>query len=165
MTSQNFCIQTTGKQTLTSDDGAACAQAEADAQALLDGMTITSSDTEFCVISSAGEGLGCYIDHPSAEARLQETGQERLLQVIGETARLEQREVLGVLQPTDPNYASTPLTCGTPSMERPGSSSFPRPGPPAPGSPMPARGSITTPQRPTAKPAAERSSTALPPPR
>ena len=33
----------------------------------------------------------------SAEARLQETGQERLLQVIGETARLEQREVLGVL--------------------------------------------------------------------
>lgn len=117
VTSQNFCIQTTGKQTLTSDDGAACAQAEADAQALLDGMTITSSDTEFCVISSAGEGLGCYIDRPSAEARLQETGQERLLQVIGETARLEQREVLGVLQPTDPNYASTPLTCGTPAEQ------------------------------------------------
>jgi preprotein translocase subunit SecD len=117
LTSQNFCIQTTGKQTLSSDLGAACAQDEADAQALLDGMTIKSSDTEYCVVSSAGEGLGCYLDRPSAEARLQETGQERLLQVIGETARLEQREVLGVLQPTDPNYASTPLTCGTPTEQ------------------------------------------------
>ncbi len=117
MTSQNFCIQTAGKQTLTSDLGAACAQAEADAQALLDGMTIKSSDTQFCVVSSAGENLGCYLDRPSAEARLQETGQERLLQVIGETARLEQREVLGVLQPTDPNYASTPLTCATPTEQ------------------------------------------------
>ena len=117
LTSQNFCIQTTGKQTLTSDVGAACAQAEADAQALLDGMTIKSADTEFCVVSSAGENLGCYLDRPSAEARLQETGQERLLQVIGETARLEQREVLGVLQPTDPNYASTPLTCATPTEQ------------------------------------------------
>ncbi len=117
LTSQNFCIQTTGKQTLTSDLGAACAQAEADAQALLDGMTIKSSDTQFCVVSSAGENLGCYLDRPSAEARLQETGQERLLQVIGETARLEQREVLGVLQPTDPNYASTPLTCATPTEQ------------------------------------------------
>lgn len=117
LTSQNFCIQTAGKQTLTSDLGAACAQAEADAQALLDGMTIKSSDTQFCVVSSAGENLGCYLDRPSAEARLQETGQERLLQVIGETARLEQREVLGVLQPTDPNYASTPLTCATPTEQ------------------------------------------------
>ena len=117
LTSQNFCIQAKDKQTLTSDLGAACAQSEADAQALLDGMTIKSSDTEFCVVSSAGENLGCYLDRPSAEARLQETGQERLLQVIGETARLEQREVLGVLQPTDPNYASTPLTCGTPTEQ------------------------------------------------
>jgi preprotein translocase subunit SecD len=117
VTSQNFCIQTTGKQTLTSDLGAACAESEADAQALLDGMTIKSADTEFCVVSSAGENLGCYLDRPSAEARLQETGQERLLQVIGETARLEQREVLGVLQPTDPNYASTPLTCATPTEQ------------------------------------------------
>jgi preprotein translocase subunit SecD len=117
VTSQSFCIQSKGEQTLTSDLGAACAQSEADAQALLDGMTIKSADTEFCVVSSAGENLGCYLDRSSAEARLQETGQERLLQVIGETARLEQREVLGVLQPTDPNYASTPLTCATPAEQ------------------------------------------------
>jgi len=80
-------------------------------------MTVRNSDTQFCVVSSAGENLGCFLDRPAAEARLQETGQERLLQVIGETARLEQREVLGVLQPTDPAYASTPLTCGTPAEQ------------------------------------------------
>jgi preprotein translocase subunit SecD len=117
VTSQSFCIQNQDKETLTSDLGAACAPSQEEAQALLDGMTVRNSDTQFCVVSSAGENLGCYLDRPPAEARLQETGQERLLQVIGETARLEQREVLGVLQPTDPNYASTPLTCGTPAEQ------------------------------------------------
>ncbi|HEU5225855.1 MAG TPA: protein translocase subunit SecD [Actinomycetota bacterium] len=113
VTSQSFCIQNQDKETLTSDLGAACAPSQEEAQALLDGMTVRNSDTQFCVVSSAGENLGCFLDRESAEARLQETGQERLLQVIGETARLEQREVLGVLAPTDPTYASTPLTCGT----------------------------------------------------
>jgi preprotein translocase subunit SecD len=98
---------------LASDLGAACTSTEDEATTLFDGMTIRSSDTEFCVVSSAGENLGCFLDRESAEARLQETGQERLLQVIGETARLEQREVLGILPPSDPSYASTPLTCGT----------------------------------------------------
>jgi preprotein translocase subunit SecD len=110
---QTFCVQGEGDQPLASDLGAACLPTQEEATALLDGMTIRSADTQFCVVSSAGEGLGCFLDRESAEARLQETGQERLLQVIGETARLEQREVLGVLTPADPNYASTPLTCGT----------------------------------------------------
>jgi preprotein translocase subunit SecD len=113
VTSQSFCIQNQEKETLTSDLGAACAPSQEEAQALLDGMTVRNSDTQFCVVSSAGESLGCFLDRDAAEARLQETGQERLLQVIGETARLEQREVLGVLAPSDPTYASTPLTCGT----------------------------------------------------
>jgi preprotein translocase subunit SecD len=113
LTSQSYCIQNQDKETLTSDLGAACAPSQEEAQALLDRMTVRNSDTQFCVVSSAGESLGCFLDRESAEARLQETGQERLLQVIGETARLEQREVLGVLAPSDPTYASTPLTCGT----------------------------------------------------
>src|SRR6185436_7900539 len=117
VTSQSFCIQGTAGETLTSDLGAACAQSQDDAQALLDGMTIRNAETQFCVVSSAGENLGCFLDREPAEARLQETGQERLLQVIGETARLEEREVLGVLTPTDPAYASNPLTCGTPAEQ------------------------------------------------
>ena len=110
---QSFCVTGTGDRALASDLGAACTPTEEEATTLFDGMTIRSSDTEFCVVSSAGENLGCFLDRESAEARLQETGQERLLQVIGETARLEQREVLGILPPSDPSYASTPLTCGT----------------------------------------------------
>jgi len=110
---QTFCVTGKGDQALASHLGAACTPTEDEATTLFDGMTIRSSDTEFCVVSSAGEGLGCFLDRESAEARLQETGQERLLQVIGETARLEQREVLGILPPSDPSHASTPLTCGT----------------------------------------------------
>ena len=117
VTSQNYCIQGKGKRTLTSDLGAACARSQEDAQALLDGMTVRSANTEFCVVSSASKDLGCFLDRESAEARLQETGQERLLQVIGQTARLEQREVLNVFVPTDPGYASNPLTCGTPAEQ------------------------------------------------
>ncbi|HET7929389.1 MAG TPA: protein translocase subunit SecD, partial [Actinomycetota bacterium] len=124
VTSQSFCIQGTGRETLASDLGAACAQSQEDAQALLDGMTIRNAETQFCVVSSAGENLGCYLDREDAEARLQETGQERLLQVIGETARLEEREVLGVLTPTDPAYASSPLTCGTPAEQETEECSF-----------------------------------------
>jgi preprotein translocase subunit SecD len=113
VTSQSFCIQTEGEETLASDLGAACAETQEEAQALLDGMAVRNSDTQFCVVSSAEENLGCFLDREAAEARLQETGQERLLQVIGETARLEQRKVIDVLAPSDPTYASTPLTCGT----------------------------------------------------
>ena len=139
-TTQSFCIQGEGDQTLSNDLGPACvtptvekdeaAQQAADtkarqaADALLDGMAIQRFDQQFCVVSSADKSLGCSLDRDSAEARLQETGQERLLQVIGETARLEQREVLGVITPTDPSYASTPLTCATPAEQETKECSF-----------------------------------------
>jgi len=139
-TTQSFCIQTKNDQTITSDLGPACAtprtasnptaqsQADDDARSqmetLLGGMTIKRSDHQFCVVSSADKSLGCFLDRDSAVARLQETGQERLLQVIGETARLEQREVLGVINPTDPAYASTPLTCATPAEQETKECSF-----------------------------------------
>jgi preprotein translocase subunit SecD len=110
---QSFCIQGTGGRTFADDQGAACLPTEQETQTLLDGMNVRRSDSEFCVLSSADEELGCFLSQESAEARLQETGQERLLQVIGQTARLEQREVLQVLTPADPEYASTPVTCGT----------------------------------------------------
>src|SRR5262245_17321294 len=139
-TTQSFCIQKQGGETITSGLGPACAtpktasdpnaqeQADADArtqvETVLSGMTIERSDHQFCVVSSADKNLGCFLDRDSAEARLQETGQERLLQVIGETARLEQREVLATIAPTDPNYGSTPLTCGTPAEQETRECSF-----------------------------------------
>jgi preprotein translocase subunit SecD len=111
--SESFCVQDPDGGTLASDVGAACEPTQEEADVLLAGLEVLRSDAEFCVVSSAGQDLGCFLSRESAEARLQETGQERLLQVIGETARLEQREVLGVLVPTDPGYASVPLTCAT----------------------------------------------------
>ena len=112
-TAQTFCVQGASGNTLASELGAACEPTQEVADTLLAGMTVSRSDAEFCVVSSAGEELGCFLSSADAEARLQETGQERLLQVIGQTARLEQREVLDVLVPADPDYASAPVTCAT----------------------------------------------------
>jgi hypothetical protein len=58
---QSYCVTGTGDQALASDLGAACTPTEDEATTLFDGMTIRSSDTEFCVVSSAGEGLGCFL--------------------------------------------------------------------------------------------------------
>jgi len=113
VSSESFCVQGPSGSTLASDVGAACEPTQEAADALLAGFEVLRSDAEFCVVSSAEEDLGCFRSRESAEARLQETGQERLLQVIGQTARLEQREVLDILVPVDPDYASVPLTCAT----------------------------------------------------
>ena len=83
------------------------------AQAAADAASVQTVDSLFCVISSAGRNLGCFIDRASAEERRRSTGQQRLLDVIGQTARLEQRPVLAIVPPTDPSYAATPVTCPT----------------------------------------------------
>ncbi len=89
----------------------ACFADEDAANGAIDGIEVAARASEFCVVSSAGVNLGCFIDRADAERKLQETGQERLLALIGTTARLEQREVLQVLSPQDPAFASQPLTC------------------------------------------------------
>lgn len=112
VTSQTFCIE--GQEgTLRNDLGAACYPTEEEAQDRLDGLAVADFDREFCVISSAEENLGCFLNREDAEARLQETGQDRLLQVIGQTARLEFREVLQTLTPATPDYDATPVDCAT----------------------------------------------------
>ena len=139
-TTQSFCVQGEDDQTLSSAAGPACvtpatekdqasqeaadARARQEVEALLAGMSTQRFDQRFCVVSSADKSLGCFLEREAAEARLQETGQERLLQVIGETARLEQREVLGVITPTDPSFTSTPLTCATPAEQETKECSF-----------------------------------------
>ena len=54
----------------------------------------------------------------AAEERQRETGQQRLLDVIGQTARLEERPVIAIVPPGDPAYAATPVTCPTTRAER-----------------------------------------------
>jgi preprotein translocase subunit SecD len=110
---ENFCVQGQGDQTLASDAGAACFPTKTAADAALAAMKVVHETSEFCVVSSADKNLGCFFSQDLAQAQLQATGQERLLQVIGTTARLEQREVLSTLTASDPSYQSTPVTCGT----------------------------------------------------
>jgi protein-export membrane protein SecD len=110
---QTFCLQNAGGQVLRNDLGAACYPTEPEAEDRLAGLSVAEFDRQFCVVSSADQQLGCFLSREEAEARLQETGQERLLQVIGQTARLEFREVLEVLTPATPGYDSTPVDCAT----------------------------------------------------
>jgi preprotein translocase subunit SecD len=78
----------------------------------------------FCVISSANKNLGCYLDRQDAVDQQRATGQSHLLQVIGETARLEERIVLAVISPSDPSYPATPLTCATADEQKTKACSF-----------------------------------------
>jgi len=111
--SQSYCVQGSKGETLSTDAGPACFPDEAQAQQVLSAISVQHETREFCVISSAGKDLGCYLTRDAAEAQLQRTGQERLLQVIGTTARLEEREVLQIIAPGTPEFESTPVTCGT----------------------------------------------------
>jgi preprotein translocase subunit SecD len=117
VSSVSYCLKGEDGQTLTSDQGSACEVSREKAEQLLGQIEVQEVDVEYCVVSSAGEDLGCYLTKEQAQARLQETGQERLLQVIGTTARLEEREVLATLVSGDPNYDATPVTCGTPAEQ------------------------------------------------
>jgi len=71
-------------------------------------IAVVHEEQQFCVISSAGRNLECSVRRDQAEDLRRQSGQERLLRVIGETARLEERSVLEVVPASDPR----PITCG-----------------------------------------------------
>ena len=72
-----------------------------DIQVQVPGLTtgvITERDGKFCAEASTGEDLGCEFETESAaEAAAESLAQQRLLDLIGQTARLEERQVV---QPT-----------------------------------------------------------------
>jgi preprotein translocase subunit SecD len=115
--SQSFCVAGADKQAISSANGPACDPTEAAAQDILGGLAVQKETSQFCVVSSADKPLGCFLTREAAQARLQETGQERLLQVIGQTARLEEREVIQTVTPSDPNYAAQQTTCSQPDQQ------------------------------------------------
>jgi preprotein translocase subunit SecD len=69
----------------------------------------------FCALSPQGTDLGCFDQRAQADARAKAQSIQRVLQIIGQTARLEERAVVsanGVITPEDPAYATTPFTEG-----------------------------------------------------
>jgi preprotein translocase subunit SecD len=108
-----YCLKTSTGETLRSQEQPACFPDQASAEKLRSQLSVFHQTAEYCVVSSAGKGLGCFLTRDQATAQLQRTGQERLLQVIGTTARLEQRKVTATIAPGQSNYDATPVTCGT----------------------------------------------------
>ena len=99
--------------TLAADQLPCGLETEAAAMTAVRDVQVLPVDSLFCVISSGEENLGCFIDRASAEERQRSTGQQRLLDVIGQTARLEERPVISIVSQQDPAYAATPVTCPT----------------------------------------------------
>src|SRR5207247_10744625 len=122
--SKSYCVQGSTGETLSTDTGGACFADEAQAKETLSAIALQHETREFCVLSSAAKRRGCFLTKAEAQAQLQKTGQERLLQVIGPTARLEQREMLQILAPGTPEFDATPVTCGRPTEQAPAPCSF-----------------------------------------
>jgi len=109
---QEYCLVGKDGTTLENDQRqSACFPTRDAGNSALSPLRVRGLSTEYCVVSAAGKELGCYVTPTSAQVRLQSTGQARLLQVIGTTARLEQRLVLAATPSGDPNYQATPVTC------------------------------------------------------
>jgi preprotein translocase subunit SecD len=119
-----YCLQGTGDETLQSNGANACYQTQQAGQAAFDALKVQHETQQYCVVSSVGKDLGCFLTMDAAKAQLQATGQERLLQIIGTTARLEEREVLATLTPGSAGYDSTPVTCGTQAEKQTEACSF-----------------------------------------
>ncbi len=91
-----------------------CGLASKDAAAsALSAIQVKHVSNQYCVTSSAGQAQGCFISREAADEQQRRLGQDRLLSVIGKTARLEQRPVLAVIAPGDPTYETTVVTCAT----------------------------------------------------
>jgi preprotein translocase subunit SecD len=73
--------------------------------------------TRYCVVSSQGEDLGCFTTQAAAEERQRETGQQRLLALIGKTARLEERPTIEIVPSTDPRFQTINPSCQTPEEQ------------------------------------------------
>jgi protein-export membrane protein SecD len=90
---------------------------QAEAQKALDAVSAQHVTTQYCVVSSQNQDLGCFTSQTAAAERQRETGQQRLLDIIGKTARLEERPTLQIVPPSSPQYAGIALTCSTPEEE------------------------------------------------
>ena len=65
---------------------------------------VTTQGRQFCVSDTAGRNLGCFATRAQAQARAKAQSVQRVLEIIGTTARLEERAVEETVQPTSPDY-------------------------------------------------------------
>ena len=89
------------------------AKTKQEAKQALEALAVQHITTRYCVVSSQGQDLGCYTTQSAAAERQRETGQQHLLELIGQTARLEERPTIEIVAPGDPRFQSIQLTCQT----------------------------------------------------
>jgi preprotein translocase subunit SecD len=85
------------------------------------GRVVARGD-QFCAVSAQGTDLGCFDRRADADARAKAQSIQRVLQIIGQTARLEERAVAsptGILAPGDPAYETTAFTEGVVQADDP----------------------------------------------
>ena len=73
--------------------------------------TVSRSGSQWCAKSSSGKSLGCFANQADAQAAAKAQSVQRVLEIIGQTARLEEREVLSS-SASDPSVAALPFTTG-----------------------------------------------------
>jgi preprotein translocase subunit SecD len=76
---------------------------------------VTKRGAQYCVTSPTGRSLGCFKEQAAAQARAKAQSVQRVLQIVGQTARLEERPVVspgGTIPPSDANYSKTAFTTG-----------------------------------------------------
>ena len=83
------------------------------AQSELDSWTAAHVTTQYCVVSSQNQDLGCYTTQSDATDQQRATGQTELLKTIGETARLEERPTLETVPAATAQAQGITLTCQT----------------------------------------------------
>src|SRR5205823_6470610 len=66
--------------------------------------TVEQRGKVYCVLSSTGKNVGCFKNRAAAAAKAQAESLSTILSEIGQTARLEERQVLKIIPPTDPAY-------------------------------------------------------------
>jgi preprotein translocase subunit SecD len=71
---------------------------------------VTQKGSQWCVTSPSGKSLGCFAKKADADAKATAQSVQRVLQIIGTTAQLEERPVVQIIGPMDAAYAATPLT-------------------------------------------------------
>jgi len=73
--------------------------------------TVSRSGSQWCAKSSSGKSLGCFANQADAQAAAKAQSVQRVLEIIGQTARLEEREVLAASS-SDPSVTALPFTTG-----------------------------------------------------
>ena len=98
-------------------DDLPCSAEEAGAEAEMGAIRASNVTQRFCVVGSGGDQLDCFLARERAVELQRETGSQQLLDQIGRTARLEQRQVLAVATEGDPAFAALEVTCATPEEQ------------------------------------------------